>query len=70
MHQESKLMKLQQKLDQTRRLAAVAPDPTTKERLAQMVEELTEKLRTIRGSGTGSVGGPAIAAPIKPAAAS
>jgi hypothetical protein len=49
MHEESELMKLVQKLDQTRRLAAVAPDPTTKERLAQMVEELTEKLRTIKG---------------------
>jgi hypothetical protein len=49
MCQESELEKLQQKLDQTRRLAAVAPDPTTKERLAQMVEELMEKLRTKKG---------------------
>jgi flagellar biosynthesis/type III secretory pathway chaperone len=48
MRQESELEKLQQKLDQTRRLAAVAPDPTTRERLAQMVEELSEKLRTLR----------------------
>jgi hypothetical protein len=45
--QESEQEKLQQKLDQTRRLAAVAPDPTTTERLAQMIEELTEKLRTM-----------------------
>jgi hypothetical protein len=45
MNQETDREKLLKKLEQTRRLAASAPDRATKERLAEMVDELEGKLR-------------------------
>jgi len=39
---------LERKLEQTRRLALEPTDPVTRERLAQMIEELEVRLRDMR----------------------
>ena len=39
---------LERKLEQTRRLALEPTDPVTRERLAQMIEELEFRLRDLR----------------------
>ena len=44
MNAEDHREQLERKLAQTRRLAAQAPDRTTKERLAEVVDELEGKL--------------------------